>query len=108
MGTAAVAGAVVGGAATGTFGTVAGAAVGIVPAIFTLGLSIPAGAVVGGCVGTAVGGTVGAVGGGALGYSGFTHRKTISLGWSKLSKTVDELRIFAITRASDAKGRVQS
>merc|ERR1712187_527497 len=42
---AAVAGAVVGGAATGTFGTVAGAAVGIVPAIFTFGLSIPAGAV---------------------------------------------------------------
>merc|ERR1712084_126116 len=104
--TAAVAGAVVGGAATGTFGTVAGAAVGIVPAIFTFGLSIPAGAVVGGCVGTAVGGSVGAVSGGALGYAGFTHRKTISQGWSKVSKKVDELKMFAITRASDAKDRV--
>merc|ERR1712151_2137 len=104
--TAAVAGAVVGGAATGTFGTVAGAAVGIVPAIFTFGLSIPAGALVGGCVGTAVGGSVGAVGGGALGYGGFTHRETLSQGWSKFSKKVDELRMLAITRASDAKARV--
>merc|ERR1712125_166519 len=95
--TAAVAGAVVGGAATGTFGTVAGAVVGIVPAIFTFGLSIPAGAVAGGCVGTAVGGSVGAVGGGALGYGGFTHRETLSHGWSKVSKKVDELRMFAIS-----------
>merc|ERR1712151_1291179 len=106
--TAAIAGAMVGGAATGTFGTVAGAVVGIVPAVFTFGLSIPAGAVVGGCVGTAVGGSVGAVSGGAVGYAGFTHRKTIPQGWSKVSKKVDELRMFAITRASDAKDRVQS
>merc|ERR1712176_292426 len=106
--TAAVAGAVVGGAATGTFGAVAGAAVGIVPAIFTFGLSIPAGAVVGGCVGTAVGGSVGAVGGGALGYCGFTHRESLSKGWSKVSKKASDLKMFAITRASDAKDRVQS
>merc|ERR1712151_1104070 len=108
MGTAAVAGAVVGGATGGTFGTVAGAAVGIVPAIFTFGLSIPAGAVVGGCVGSAIGGSVGAVGGGSLGYCGFTHRESLSKGWSKVSKKASDLKMFAITRASDAKDRVQS
>merc|ERR1712151_243741 len=77
---AAIGGAVLGGTTTGALGTVAGAAVGIIPAFFTLGLSIPAGAMVGLCVGTAVGGSAGAVGGGLVGYGGFTHRKTISDG----------------------------
>ena len=53
-------------------GSMAGAVVGLVPALFTFGLSIPIGAVLGGgaglCVGTAVGGTSGLVVGGAAGY----------------------------------------
>merc|ERR1712136_193009 len=53
-------------------GAVVGGAVGIVPALFTFGLSIPVCATIGGsiglCSGTAVGSSVGAIGGGAAGY----------------------------------------
>jgi len=61
-----------GGAVGMVSGSIVGAAAGIVPAIFTFGLSIPIGAMIGGgaglCVGTAVGGTTGLVAGGAAGY----------------------------------------
>merc|ERR1712066_77587 len=92
---AAVGGAVLGGTTAGAFGTVAGAAVGIIPAFFTFGLSIPAGAMAGLCVGMAVGSGAGAVGGGLVGYGGFTHRKTISAGvhssWSNVSAAAKQL-----------------
>jgi len=72
-------------------GGAVGAALGIVPAIFTLGLSIPVGAAIGAgiglVVGTAAGGTLGLVGGGATGYGAYTKRKEICTGaeeaWSK-------------------------
>jgi hypothetical protein len=75
----AVSGAVVLGASGGGAGLVTGgvigAACGVVPAVFTLGLSIPIGFVVGSgtgfWMGTATGGAAGAVGGGALGYTGY-------------------------------------
>lgn len=75
----AVSGAVVLGASGGGAGLVTGgvigAACGVVPAVFTLGLSIPVGFVVGSgtgfWMGTATGGAAGAVGGGALGYTGY-------------------------------------
>jgi len=61
-----------------TAGAGVGAAVGVVPALFTFGLSIPIGAFIGGatglCVGTAVGSGAGVVGGGAAGYYGYKHR----------------------------------
>merc|ERR1719362_2665631 len=67
-------------------GGVAGAAVGLVPALFTFGLSIPVCAAIGGgagaCLGTAAGGTTGIVGGGAVGYgayNAYSQRKEISL-----------------------------
>jgi len=71
-----------GGAATGLFmGGAAGAAIGIVPALFTFGLSIPVGAVIGGscglCLGGAVGGTSGFVGGGTTAYGAYTKRSEI-------------------------------
>eukprot|EP00931_Biecheleriopsis_adriatica_P029565 TRINITY_DN17539_c0_g1_i1.p1 TRINITY_DN17539_c0_g1~~TRINITY_DN17539_c0_g1_i1.p1 ORF type:complete len:411 (+),score=113.35 TRINITY_DN17539_c0_g1_i1:72-1235(+) len=50
-------------------GTVVGAAVGVVPALFTFGLSIPIGAVIGGSAGLAVGSAAGAVSGGAAGIA---------------------------------------
>merc|ERR1719387_2858406 len=57
-----------------------GAAVGVVPAIFTFGLSIPVCAVIGGgaglAAGTAVGSGAGAVGGAAV-YSGYHHREEL-------------------------------
>merc|ERR1711920_1176057 len=72
----------VGGAAAGlvTGGALGGAA-GIPFAFFTLGLSIPVGAMLGGGFGLVAGGaagtTVGATAGGALGYGGFTKRAEI-------------------------------
>merc|ERR1712176_167939 len=71
-----------GGAATGLLaGGALGAAVGVVPAIFTFGLSIPlCAALGGGCglvSGATVGGATGGVVGGASGYVGYTQRETI-------------------------------
>jgi len=73
-----------GGAVGMASGTLIGATVGLVPAIFTFGLSIPIGAAIGGgaglCVGTAVGGTTGLVAGGAAGYK----KDDISSGTKKI------------------------
>merc|ERR1719469_1701630 len=81
-----------GGAAVGAGGALSGlvaggaigAAVGIIPALFTFGLSIPVGAMLGGgtglCVGTLVGGTTGVVGGGAIGYGAHEKRTEIHNG----------------------------
>jgi len=83
--TSAAGGAVTLGAGGGFMGLTAGAgvgaAVGVLPALFTFGLSIPIGAFIGGgtglCVGTAVGGGAGFVGGGAAGHYGYEHRAQI-------------------------------
>lgn len=64
-----------GGAVGGVAGGFFGGAVGILPAFFTFGMSIPICAAVGSgagfCSGLAVGGTTGLVSGGAAGYIGF-------------------------------------
>merc|ERR1719203_2344355 len=80
LGGAVLAGA--GGAGAGLLaGGAAGAAVGLVPALFTFGLSIPVGAVIGGTCGTVVGaatgGTVGLTGGSAIGYGAYKKRAEI-------------------------------
>jgi len=72
----------VGGAAAGLVtGGAVGAAAGIPLALFTFGLSIPIGGMLGGGFGLVAGGaagtTVGATAGGALGYGGFTKRAEI-------------------------------
>lgn len=71
-------GGVVGTVACGTVGAIAG----LIPAIFTFGLSIPVGAAVGGTagavVGTAVGSSAGFVGGGVSGYAAYQKRQHIS------------------------------
>jgi len=99
---ATAAGATVGGVALGgaggaiglASGAVAGGVVGIVPALFTFGLSIPVFAFVGGgaglCVGTAVGGTTGAVGGGAIGYGAYGKRSEIAEGARKCRRYTTE------------------
>jgi len=92
-------GAIAMGAAGGGLGLVAGgaagAAVGLVPALFTFGLSIPVcaalGSGAGACLGTAAGGTTGLVGGGAVGYgaySAYSQREEISL---RVSETMTKL-----------------
>merc|ERR1740117_1021369 len=62
----------VGGAFGCATGVVTGSLVGVVPAIFTLGMSIPIGATLGGTAGLAIGatagGAVGVAGGGICGY----------------------------------------
>merc|ERR1712061_96986 len=64
-----------------TAGAGIGAAIGVVPAIFTFGLSVPIGAFMGGAIGlvtgTAAGGSAGLVGGGAAGYYGYENREEI-------------------------------
>jgi hypothetical protein len=71
-----------GGAAGLTTGTVIGAACGVVPALFTFGLSIPIGAAIGGatgfCAGTVAGGTAGLVGGGLAGRSVHNNQDAIN------------------------------
>jgi hypothetical protein len=105
--TSTAAGAVVGGTTIGAVGTLVGAAAGVVPAIFTFGLSIPAGAVIGMCAGTAIGGSAGAVTGGVTGYTGFTHGKTIKEkvkgSLSGVSTKAENLKIKALTCVGDAK-----
>jgi len=73
-------GAIAIGAAGGSLGLVAGgvagAAVGLIPALFTFGLSIPISAAIGSgagaCLGTAAGGATGFVGGGTVGYGAYS------------------------------------
>jgi len=78
----AVGGAVVFGAAGGAAGTVTGAAVGIavgvVPALFTFGLSVPVGAMIGGGLGMTVGGATGSTAGFAACGASFAYRREIS------------------------------
>lgn len=77
-----------------------GMAIGIVPAMFTFGLSIPIGAAVGSgwglAVGTATGGAAGLVTGGATGYGVYTRRDEISSGateaWTKVGTLAESVR----------------
>eukprot|EP00927_Polykrikos_kofoidii_P039566 TRINITY_DN33927_c0_g1_i1.p1 TRINITY_DN33927_c0_g1~~TRINITY_DN33927_c0_g1_i1.p1 ORF type:complete len:442 (+),score=51.78 TRINITY_DN33927_c0_g1_i1:71-1327(+) len=63
-----------GGLVGGVTGALVGATSGIVPALFTFGLSIPIFAVGGFCTGALAGSAVGTVSGGAVGYGGYTLR----------------------------------
>lgn len=81
------------GAAVGTvLGGVAGAAIGLVPALFTFGLSIPVGVVLGSgtgfCAGTAAGVSGGLATGGALGYGSHALcSERIGTLWSRVRAT---------------------
>merc|ERR1712226_1660309 len=116
---ATAAGATVGGVAFGgaggaiglATGAVAGGVVGIVPALFTFGLSIPVFAVVGGsaglCIGTVVGGTTGAVGGGAVGCGAYGKRSEIAEGARKCrtytTEKLGEVQAFVKMKTTAAK-----
>merc|ERR1719330_2144423 len=70
-----------------------GGAVGILPAIFTFGLSIPIGAVIGAGCGMvftgATGATVGFAGGSAIGYTGYSRRDQIAAFLRRLGMKVE-------------------
>merc|ERR1719264_1035346 len=92
-----------GGAGVGLLtGGAAGAAIGLLPALFTFGLSIPFGAMIGGACGTVVGattgGTIGGAGGSAIGYAAFKKRRDIKRFFSRLNLKIIGARA-AIRRA---------
>merc|ERR1719378_298772 len=84
-----------GGAAGLAAGGAAGAAAGLPLALFTFGLSIPVGAMIGGgagaCVGASAAGTAGAIGGGAVGYP-YDHREQIKGGVDSMVARASSLR----------------
>eukprot|EP00929_Paragymnodinium_shiwhaense_P001694 TRINITY_DN101929_c0_g1_i1.p1 TRINITY_DN101929_c0_g1~~TRINITY_DN101929_c0_g1_i1.p1 ORF type:complete len:327 (+),score=70.61 TRINITY_DN101929_c0_g1_i1:91-1071(+) len=104
----AAAGAVMGSTFGGCAGLFTGAAAGLVPAIFTFGLSIPVGATVGLCTGAVGGATVGAVGGGVTGYNGYTHRKELSDGAQRTWKTARNSVEYVKMKAADSAAQVRS
>lgn len=101
----------VGGAFGCATGIVTGSLAGVVPAIFTLGMSIPVGATVGGTVGLVVGatggGALGAAGGGVAGYGGHKYRKEIGNGVLHVRRSVNggvkNVRIFVHEKHTAAK-----
>lgn len=99
------------GAAAGlATGSVIGAACGVVPALFTFGLSIPIGAAVGGGAGLCLGGAAGVVSGGAAGYGFQRHRASIDSGVSgvltKAAACKDYARESATSSVSYVRSRV--
>jgi len=95
--------AVGGGGAGLATGTVVGAALGVLPALFTFGLSIPIGAAVGGatglCAGAFTGGTVGLIGGGATANSVHRHRDGIKGGAIGALNKASGCKDFVTTKA---------
>jgi len=107
----AASGAVALGIGAGSAGLVAGgavgAAIGVVPAVFTFGLSIPIGAVMGGgaglCVGTAAGGTAGFISGGAVGYGAFSNRQGIEKLVRNTVSKADQCKEYMMDKTSASK-----
>merc|ERR1711971_1479405 len=95
----------------GTTGALVGGAVGIVPALFTFGLSIPIGAMIGGgaglCVGAVGGSSAGAVTGGAVGYGAYSKRAEIGNAKTQAEKKADELIQFVKVKGRDGGSFVQ-
>merc|ERR1712100_450883 len=98
----------------GAFGTacgvVVGSAAGLIPALFTFGLSIPAGAVVGGAGGLCVGSSSGALVGGAAGFGGYKYRVEIKNGVivvkRKAQAAVDETKKTAQAKVALASNKL--
>merc|ERR1711988_808787 len=67
-----------------------GGAAGVVPALFTFGLSIPAGAAVGGTIGLCGGTLVGAPLGGIGGFATYKYRVEIKDGLMVVKVTVED------------------
>jgi len=85
------------GGATGlATGSMVGAACGLIPAVFTFGLSIPIGAAIGGSTGlvagSVAGGAVGFVGGGVAGRTAHKHREQIGDGVSAVASKAGDLK----------------
>merc|ERR1719150_871284 len=101
-----------GGAAGVAVGGVAGALAGLPLALFTFGLSVPAGAVFGGsaglAVGAATGASIGAVGGGAAGFGAYSKRDDIRKAASLVASTVGDGAVYAKGKASQSRTLLQN
>lgn len=101
----------VGGAFGTALGVVAGGAVGVVPAIFTFGLSIPTGAVIGGgmglCTGAAGGAVVGGAVGGASGYGVYAYRVEINNGVIQIKQRAKASYDSALLKIEDTRKSLQ-
>jgi len=103
-------GAVAIGTAGGAFGcvtgVVVGAGAGLIPALFTFGLSIPIGGVVGGGVGAAagimLGSTTGAAAGGSTGYAVYRYRAEIHNGALYVTTRINKGAVCAKNKATNA------
>jgi len=90
-----------GGAAATCAGAAMGAAVGVLPALFTFGLSIPVGAVVGGGMGMTIGGAAGGTAGLAAGGASYAYR-------NEIASSVKNLYSSAYNSVSSVKSRAQA
>jgi hypothetical protein len=104
----AVGGSMVLGTAGLATGATVGAAIGLVPAIFTFGLSIPVGAALGGGIGATTGGTVGFGTGGALGYGIYTKRAEIKGAAGSVKGFVKDKAQEASSAANSAVNNVRA
>lgn len=101
----------VGGAFGCASGIVTGSVAGTIPALFTFGLSIPAGGAIGGGVGLAAGatggGVAGAAAGGLVGYGGYKYRAEITTGVIHLQTSakggVESVKVFVVSKVDTAK-----
>merc|ERR1712217_799003 len=86
-----------GGVVDSTIGTVTGAAIGLIPAVFTFGLSIPVGATMGLCTGA---------------FAGSTHRKQLNDGamgvWNKMHTSATSAKAKAADSASQLRNSMTS
>merc|ERR1712012_1105194 len=96
-----------GGAAGLAVGGTAGALAGLPLALFTFGLSVPAGAVFGGgaglAMGAATGASIGTVGGGVAGFGAYSKRDGIRQAASIIASTLGSGAVYARGRASQSR-----
>merc|ERR1719189_868686 len=101
-----------GGVAGLAVGGTAGALAGLPLALFTFGLSVPAGAVFGGgaglAMGAATGASVGAFGGGVAGFGAYSKRDDIRKAASLVASTVGDGTVYVRGKASQSRTLLQS
>merc|ERR1719220_3288509 len=101
-----------GGAAGLAVGSAAGALAGLPLALFTFGLSVPAGAVFGGgaglATGAATGASIGAFGGGVAGFGAYSKRDDIRKAASRVASTVGGGPVYVRVKASQSRTLLES
>merc|ERR550525_2095377 len=101
-----------GGAAGLAVGSAAGALAGLPFALFTFGLSVPAGAVFGGsaglATGVATGASIGTVGGGVAGFGAYSKRDDFRKAASLVASTVGGSTVYVRGKACQSRTLLES